>query len=66
MPDEDALLRWETEGGASRRETPQPFGFPKDKKTAEEATRSADGAARLGPTLRQPGSAAARLARRRG
>ena len=66
MPDEDALLRWETEGGASRRERPELFGFPKEKKTGEETTRNADGAGRLGPTLRQPRSAAFGLARRRG
>lgn len=65
VPDEDALLRWETEGGASRRESPGLFGFSKEKKAAEEATSHADRAERLGPTLRQPGSAAFGLARRR-
>ena len=57
MPDEDALLRWETEGGASRRESPGLLGFSKEKKKAEEATSHADRAERLGPPLRQPRSA---------
>jgi hypothetical protein len=66
MPDEDALLRWETEGGASRRERPELFGFSKDEKTAEEATRNPDGAGTLNPTLRQQGSVAFGLSKRRG
>jgi hypothetical protein len=66
MPDEDALLRWETEGGASRRESPGLLGFSKEKKTAEEATSHADRAERLGPPPRQPRPAASGPAGRRG
>jgi hypothetical protein len=60
MPDEYALLRWETEGGASRRDGSEPWqesGRAEQAAAEKEEPERLDRAERPGPPVRRPPAA---------